>query len=272
MAGFPPKKGEALSFTIPGLVSVADTDNFQVNPTLAAGDVKVFKDGVAAGNIGTLPTAIDAGTELNITLSPAEMTVTYVLVSFKDVAGDEWCSVGITIFTDTQQIGDVALSSEIAALNDVSAADVWAHTPRTPTTSAASVAAALAGSDISILRGDNIVVSFEGLGDISDRDKLWFTMKRDREDADSESIIQIEETAGLDYLNGAAGTAGDGSIVVDDAVAGDVTITLKPAASALLVPREHKYDVQVLMTTGATVHTLTQGDAAVDPDVGRVIA
>lgn len=44
MAGVPPLKGAAYSFEV-ALVSQADTDVYQVNPTLAVGDVKISKDG-----------------------------------------------------------------------------------------------------------------------------------------------------------------------------------------------------------------------------------
>jgi hypothetical protein len=153
-----------------------------------------------------------------------------------------------------------------------SSASVWGHDTRTLTQTAASVVAAISGDKISIRRGDSWSVSWTGLGDLSTMDKLWFTLKSDVDDADTASLVQIEEGAGLVYLNGAtAAEAGDGAITIDDAGAGDITVTLQEAATAVLAPATGlRYDVQ-LLTSGGTVTTLTRGNAVVLADVGRVI-
>ncbi|NUQ71710.1 MAG: hypothetical protein HUU17_12945 [Chthonomonadales bacterium] len=78
----------------------------------------------------------------------------------------------------------------------------------------------------------------------------------------------IEETAGLMYLNGAAGTAIQGDITVDDEDAGDITITLAAASTAALPPGSYSYDVQWATATGA-IHTLTSGNVQVVADVTR---
>jgi len=148
---------------------------------------------------------------------------------------------------------------------------IWSVATRTLTQSAAAVAAAVSGSDISILRGDSLSISLTGLGDISARTKLWFTVKLDTEDADAAAIIQIEETAGLLYLNGAvAATPANGDITVSDEVTGAITVTLDEIETAKLVVRSVLvYDVQML--TATDVDTLTSGAAAVTADVTRVI-
>ena len=181
---------------------------------------------------------------------------------------------GYTIAVEAIVDGDTGgISFGFRVGNSTLAEEVWAYTPRTLTQLAASVAAALAGSDINILRGDTVVVTLTGLGDISDRTKLWLTIREAPSDADSESVVQVEETIGLVYLNGAAaGTPTDSSLVVDDQVAGDITWTLKPAASATLTTTTlPKYDVQVLRAAGV-VNTLTQGDATISADTTRAIA
>lgn len=148
------------------------------------------------------------------------------------------------------------------------AADVWAYGTRTLTQSAASVAAAVSGTDLSIHRGDSLSASFTDLGDISGRTKLWFTIKAMRRDADTAAIIQIEETAGLVYINAAAaGTSANGSITVDDAVAGDITVTLDEVETAKLSPDALVYDIQVL--DGGNITTLTAAAATVTADVTR---
>ena len=123
---------------------------------------------------------------------------------------------------------------------------------------------------ITILRGDTLSLAITGLGNISSRAKLWFTVKVSKTDADAAAIIQIEETAGLVYLNGAAaGVSGNGSITVDDEVAGDITIALAAAETAKLIARSTlSYDVQ-MRTAAGSVETLETDTAIVTPDVTR---
>jgi hypothetical protein len=104
----PPKRGAALT-TYAALVSQATRPQFQVNPTLAAGDVKVSKDGGAFNNITTLPTVTPAaGAQVKIDLSAAEMTADVVTVLFSDAAGTEWDDMLLVIPTAARQIDDLA--------------------------------------------------------------------------------------------------------------------------------------------------------------------
>jgi hypothetical protein len=150
------------------------------------------------------------------------------------------------------------------------AAGNWSATTRTLTQSAASVTAAVSGSNISIQRGDVVTINLAALGSIADRTKLWFTVKHSRDDLDSASIIQVEETAGLLYLNGAATTTSNATMTVTDAATGAVTIVLKGAATAALTPGGCVYDVQQLTASGPA--TLTAGDAEITADVTRAVA
>jgi hypothetical protein len=151
-----------------------------------------------------------------------------------------------------------------------SAADIWSYATRTLTQTAAQVAAIVSGTDVTVKRGDTWTISFTGLGSIANRTKLWFSVKGSDGDADTESLVQIEESTGLVYLSGApAATAADGSLVVDDQAAGDITITLKPAATAVLEALEGlSYDVQVLTSAGA-ISTKTEGAFTITGDVTR---
>ena len=153
-----------------------------------------------------------------------------------------------------------------------SVTDIWSYGTRTLTQSAASVMAAVSGSDLSIRRGDSFSTSITGLGDISGRTKLWFTIKEKGSDMDSAAIVQVEETAGLLYINGGvAATSGNSTITVDDEVAGDITITLNEVETAKLKPNNSLiYDVQVLDSSG--VLTLSAAGAIVPADVTRAVA
>lgn len=270
MAGVPPKRGEAYVLFF-GVTSQADTDIFQANPTIAAGDFQVSKDaGVTFANPATIP-AVTAGNNkvIETSLAVAEMTPTTgdkILLAGSDQAGDEWQDIFFELTVTDTPTGEIA-------------ANAWAHTPRTLTQSAAEIAAAVAGDDLAIQRGDTWVAAITGLGDISDRDKLWFTAKTARTGADTAAIIQIlltepvDSDDGLQWLNGEATTKTWGSIVVDDEVAGNITLALEPeaATSLAVISGKHYYDIQVLRSTGA-VNTLSEGELSVNADITRAIS
>lgn len=159
-------------------------------------------------------------------------------------------------------------SALVATLQDV----VWSATGRTLTQTAAEVQEAMTGTNIVIHRGDTWAWSLTGLGDIRTRTKLYFTLKSSTIHSDAEALVQIEETAGLLRLNGAAATdAMLGDITVNDATEGDITITLSAAATAQLQEASNLvYDVQMITPDG--VDTLTQAKASVTADVTRAVS
>lgn len=156
-------------------------------------------------------------------------------------------------------------SSEIVGL-------IWSWYSRTLTMSTASMRSLLIAPDIEVLRGDTMQVGLTGLGNIAARTKLWFTVKLDKDDTDAVSQIQIEETAGLLYIAGAAATvAGNGSLTVTDAAVGTITIEVEAVEMAKLAAvKKMHYDVQVL--EGTVVTTLRRGSFLIASDVTRVVA
>lgn len=153
--------------------------------------------------------------------------------------------------------------------------DLW--NTRTLTQSAAAAYSAIVGDRITIKRGDDNVVALTGLGALGAWTKLHFTLKERMSDEDSEALVQIvlsnpsTEADGLIVLNGSSSvTAANGSITVSDAADGDITVRLKQAESALLVPMKNAvWDVQVVRSSGVAVQTLTQGRAIVEGDATR---
>ena len=405
----PKKNTQYIHYT--SLGSQADTDINQVNPTLAAGDVQVSKDGGALTNLATLPAVTPAGGKLvRVILSADEMNADNVAVVFCDAAGDEWQDQTWNIQTTAQQIDDLStvttaqvatalttydaptkaemdtahallatpaqvatalttydgptsaemdaghallatpaqvatalttydgptkaemdtghgllttpaqvatalttydgptkdemdtahallttpaqvatalgtydaptkaeLDAGLAALNDVTDQEVWEYATRTLTQSAASVTAAVAGSDITIARGDTLSAALTGLGALTGYVSIDFTVKENKAAADTAAIIRIRKNAsgssdGLLILNGAtAGTAGNGSITIDVEGDGDITIALAAAETDDLVERGNLYyDVQ--MITSSAVTTMTTGSCTISADVTRAIA
>lgn len=127
------------------------------------------------------------------------------------------------------------------------------------------------GEDLNIQRGDTLVITATKLGDISGRDKLWFTVKDDLADADTGAQIQIEETVGLVYIAGAtAGIPANGSLAVTDQVRGDLTVTLAAVEAAKLVTLGRWwYDIQML--DDPVVTTLLRGRALITGDTTRAV-
>jgi hypothetical protein len=109
----PPKKNTEYIFYM-GLPSQMDGTTFQVNPTLATGDVKVSTDGGTLGNLTTLPVVTPAGSKMiKVTVSATEMNGDNVTLIFSDAAGAEWCDVIVNLQTAPAQIGDLATAANL---------------------------------------------------------------------------------------------------------------------------------------------------------------
>lgn len=160
------------------------------------------------------------------------------------------------------------------------ATEIWAYSARTLTSTAAEIAATVAADgSLVVHRGDTWSATITGLGDISLREKLWFTAKsRTGDPLDSASKIMILEYAGTDedsgllLIEGAAATStANGSITVDDEDVGDITITIEAIETAKLVISSRLiYDIQVLNANG-DVTTLSTGSLSITSDITRDI-
>src|SRR6188768_4202334 len=98
----PPVRGEDFQIQV-ALEDYGSPGNFKANPTLAAGDVKVSKDGGALANLNTLPSVAPAASALvTMLLSATEMTADMVTVIFVDqTSPKEWSDLVISIPTST---------------------------------------------------------------------------------------------------------------------------------------------------------------------------
>jgi len=93
----PPQKGQPFVFYL-SLVSQADTKLFQTNPTLAAGDFKITKDGGALADLAVLPTVEPAMSKsVKVSLSGTEMTADNILMIASDQAGAQWADLAVNI-------------------------------------------------------------------------------------------------------------------------------------------------------------------------------
>jgi hypothetical protein len=155
--------------------------------------------------------------------------------------------------------------------------DVWSAAERTLTQSAAQVAAIVAGSKITIHRGDYTSIALTGLGSVIGRtgEKIYFTVKTTPSNnlTDGDAVLQVTELTGAYWLNSATIAApvvvGDASISVTDESAGNLTIVLKSAITTLLPAASgYYYDIQWIDSAGEP-RTLTSGRLDVDEDITR---
>lgn len=261
----PPEKGVQYVFSTT-LFSQSD-DQIQESPTLATGDVQVSKDGGALANIATLPSESPSGSGIvQVTLSATEMDADEVVVLFKDAAGDEWHNQSIIIHT-------IASGKQFDDLSTVN--DIWGHTTRTLTQGAASVTAAVEGDVITVYRGTYWSVSLTGLGDLSNYDTIYFSVKRSFSDSEDDAILRVKNDAsGLERFNKATPAAAtNGTIAIDDVAAGDITITVDEVETQNApVQGGFKYDVKGVDADGQ-VDLLSIGDGKfnISGDVTRAV-
>jgi len=139
-----------------------------------------------------------------------------------------------------------------------------------------SVVTPVNGSTITILRGDTLEAPLSDLGNLASYVSLDFSVKRSVHELDDNAIIHIRKNAsgtedGLLRLNGAAHAVGtDGSIAIDDAATGDITITLSAGVTKELIPGNYTYDIQLIEAD--EVSTLTGGTLIIIPDTTRLVA
>lgn len=134
---------------------------------------------------------------------------------------------------------------------------VWEHDERELTQSPEDVAAAVSGTNLTIISAVTYDYTLTGLVIPADWKKIWVTLKTKRTDDDADSIVQIVESNpgvaadGLLYLNGAAGTKAQASLTVNQG-AGTVAVHIDDEATAELARWTGGYDVKVLDDAGDT--------------------
>jgi hypothetical protein len=123
VATYVPAKRATAFRTWVSLVDRAARPSFKSSATLAAGDVKVSKDGGALTNLTTLPVVTPAaGPIIQVDLSATEMTCDIATVVFQDAAGAEWDDLMLVIPTAARQIDDLTFPNTSGRGMDVDAA------------------------------------------------------------------------------------------------------------------------------------------------------
>lgn len=207
----------------------------------------------AEGNIDPVITASDIATSV-------WASGTRTLTSFGTLVADIWANVTRTLTSG----------------GGASAADIWAYASRTLTQTAAEVQAAVSGSDLTVTRAVTFSATLTGLTVPSGWDKIYFTVKKYASDSDANAYVQIvvsDPSAGSDGLlriNKAAGTANQGSLVVDEEE-DTIAISIADDATALLTTSlTGNYDIKAIVD-GASV-LLTAGSVRITNTPTQAIA
>lgn len=98
----PPNKNEDFVFHLT-LEDFGNPGRWKSNPTIAAGDFKISKDGGAFANLATLPSVEPASSVgVRVALSNTEMNADDVLITWEDQSDPpEWCAGSLAIPTTT---------------------------------------------------------------------------------------------------------------------------------------------------------------------------
>jgi len=144
-------------------------------------------------------------------------------------------------------------------------ANFWGYVTRTLTQTATEISATISDGSISQVRGNTWAISVDLDMDLTAA-KIQLAIKQNSDDADSESVVFIDTDAGLIYLDGdAAASASDGSIDIDDALNGLITVNLNASATSRLEEGLFRYGFQVVV--GATVIEAAIGNFTIVSDI-----
>lgn len=222
-------------------------------------------------NVDTDALVVTAGVTIASAIMPGVYTYTYTGVTGLNLIA-LFHTTDVTI--DTQDLFSVDINAFISATLST---DIWNYPTRTLTQSGINVQAAVAGSEITIIKGNTIQLALIGLGSLVDYVSILFTVKHSYDDPDTSSLIQIKKNLsgindGLLYINGVAGTPANGSIAITSLPLGNITINLTAAECAKLSPdADLKYDVKLIQSAGVLQYTMRIGKFILASNVTQAV-
>jgi hypothetical protein len=123
-----------------------------------------------------------------------------------------------------------------------------------------------------IVRLESWTATISNLADISGRSKLLVSIKAAETDSDDNSLVLWQEGVGLVRLNKAAAPqATDGTITVNDANPGDITLSLKVGVTGSIPAGSHVIAAKVIKADG-TVQGVGKGSIGVTESVIKAVA
>lgn len=136
---------------------------------------------------------------------------------------------------------------------------------------AVNLALPVMGDPIEVYAGDTVEFDISGLGSLASVDDIYFTVKRDINDTDANSIWKVSRDSGLLVLNqAAAAVPANSTITVTDESTGAIHVLLKAVESIKIPCRSYVFDVRALTDPDEAV-TLAQGEINFHPVVTKEI-
>jgi hypothetical protein len=103
----------------------------------------------------------------------------------------------------------------------------------------------LDGATWTVYRGTDWTIPLTGLGDLTGVTDLVVTAKKDLDNADSQSLLQVQQTEGLlVFVGKTTYTPADATLTITDAESGEATLTIKAGVTKDTWIGEHKIDVK----------------------------
>jgi hypothetical protein len=196
------------------------------------------------------------------------------LVSSAQTIADAVWDEQLADHQDAGSTGEALDTAADAGSSALTAAQVWSYATRTLTQPVSSDGSG-DDNDAGIYtrpRGDTWSIPMTGLRPLSDYDKLWWTVRREANQPDSMSLIQIiltnpaDAADGLAYINkSVAATPDNGAIAVDSDTA--ITMTLAAVEAAKLAGGAYLGDIQ--KKVGDEVTTVGRFTLVVQDDITR---
>ncbi len=262
-------------------IALFDGASVVTTPTIAAGDIRISIDFGAFQNITAVEDPAASG-QVKLSPTQAQTNGVHLGIFWIDQAGAEWDDGYYSIFTETTTIGTMGtvltvitatlatmtmtLATILAAVNSVCACVISRLLSISP------IRRAIRAVDLSLYRGDTWVQPIARLGDISSATEIWFTAKRDKDNTDAQADILISSVVGLEVINQVAATAaGNGSITVTDAAAGNITVRLEAVEVAKLTDKKSHWHYDVQWTDSTDVESPRRGRLTVTGDVTRAV-
>lgn len=245
----------------------ADGNTEEVGLTINAADILIWKDGattLAAKNSGGA-THIQNGVYY-ATLDATDTNTVGPLSIFVHVAGALFFRLACVVLP-AQVYDSLIAGSDYLDTNAVQ----WAGVAVTAGNEAASVVGVVSAGNITVYRGTTWTISLTGIGVLTAYDKVYFTVKSQPSETDSQALLQAyNAAAGLLVFNGATPAADtDGTVTIDDAGAGDITVTVQPGVTAAAPPGTYRYDVKGVDLDGSVVELSAGGKFVVLSDITR---
>jgi hypothetical protein len=128
-------------------------------------------------------------------------------------------------------------------------------------------------TDILITSFDRLAQDFTALGSLNTRTNLVFMVKDSLSDADADALLWVDEDTGLIRVNGAAaGSSALGSLTVNDATAGNISVVVDATVTGVIAPTSangYFYAIKLMKTGGVGSRQLRTGRVVVVNGVVR---